>query len=120
MFERITLLITEQVSTMKEKDKLCTDFLKNFHSTSYDVNNCFVEFQAAYPPNHYIRKVPQRMIHLFTGCQCMQLLVLCAFGFAPTPYAKMIFPVVILFFLPVRHKIIPYIIDKKFLDVLDG
>jgi len=87
MFERITLLITEQ---------------------------------AAYPPNHYIRKVPQRMIHLFTGCQCIQLLVLCAFGFAPTPYAKMIFPVVILFFLPVRHKIIPYIIDKKFLDVLDG
>lgn len=87
MFERITLLFTEQ---------------------------------AAYPPNHYIRKVPQRMIHLFTGCQCLQLLVLCAFGFAPTPYAKMIFPVVILLFLPVRHKIIPYVIDKKYLNVLDG
>lgn len=87
MFERITLLFTEQ---------------------------------AAYPPNHYIRKVPQRKIHLFTGCQCIQLLVLCAFGFAPTPYAKMIFPVVILFFLPVRHKIIPYLIEKKYLNVLDG
>ena len=96
--------------------------LSTFATTSpgLDINIYLFEFKAAYPPNHYIRKVPQRMIHLFTGCQCMQLLVLCAFGFAPTPYAKMIFPVVILFFLPVRHKIIPYIIDKKFLDVLDG
>ena len=25
--------------------------------------------QALYPPSHYMRRVPQRMIHLFTGCQ---------------------------------------------------
>ena len=25
--------------------------------------------QSAYPPNHYIRRVPQRKIHLFTFCQ---------------------------------------------------
>lgn len=25
--------------------------------------------QTAYPPNHYIRRVPQRKIHQFTACQ---------------------------------------------------
>jgi sodium borate transporter 11 len=87
MFERITLLFTEQ---------------------------------SAYPPNHYIRKVPQRKIHTFTACQVCQLLVLCIFGFTPWPYIKMIFPVVILVFLPVRHMLIPMVIEKKYLEALDG
>ena len=76
--------------------------------------------QSAYPPNHYIRQVPQRKVHIFTACQCCQLLVLCVFGFTPWPYIKMIFPVVILLFLPFRHKVIPMFIEKKYLDVLDG
>ena len=83
MFERVSLLVTEQ---------------------------------AAYPPNHYIKRVPQRKMHLFTFCQvnvfvqiCIctcnqlaQLLVLCFFGFFKWPYIKMIFPVVLALFLPVR------------------
>ena len=32
--------------------------------------------QAAYPPNHYVRYVPQKQIHLFTLCQTVQLLIL--------------------------------------------
>lgn len=32
--------------------------------------------QSAYPPNHYIRRVPQKSIHLFTLCQFLMLLVL--------------------------------------------
>ena len=32
--------------------------------------------QAAYPPNHYVRYVPQKQIHLFTFCQTVQLLIL--------------------------------------------
>jgi len=32
--------------------------------------------QTAYPPNHYVRRVPQKQIHLFTLCQFVQLLVL--------------------------------------------
>ncbi|KAH6941942.1 hypothetical protein HPB50_024458 [Hyalomma asiaticum] len=56
--------------------------------------------QAAYPPNHYIRRCPQRKIHLFTFCQLVQLAVLCFFGFAPWPYVQMVFPVVILLLLP--------------------
>ncbi|CAG7823468.1 unnamed protein product, partial [Allacma fusca] len=34
--------------------------------------------QAAYPPNHYIRRVPQRKVHQFTGFQVLQLAVMCA------------------------------------------
>ena len=32
--------------------------------------------QAAYPPNHYVRYVPQKQIHIFTLCQTVQLLIL--------------------------------------------
>ncbi|XP_040575078.1 solute carrier family 4 member 11 isoform X2 [Lepeophtheirus salmonis] len=76
--------------------------------------------QSAYPPNHYIRRVPQRKIHMFTACQVVQLGVLCIFGFTPWPYIKMIFPLVILTFLPVRQLLIPRIIEKKYLDVIDS
>ena len=44
----------------------------------------------------------------------------CAFGFAPLAYMKMIFPLVILAFLPVRHMLIPLIVEKKYLLALDG
>ncbi|GFN79576.1 sodium bicarbonate transporter-like protein 11, partial [Plakobranchus ocellatus] len=58
--------------------------------------------QAAYPPNHYIRRVPQRKIHAFTALQLVQLLVLCVFGFSPYPYMKMVFPVLLMFLMPIR------------------
>lgn len=76
--------------------------------------------QAAYPPNHYVRRVPEPKMHIFTLCQIVQLGILCAFGFNPWPYAKMIFPLVILAFLPIRHQLIPRIVENKYLDVLDG
>lgn len=76
--------------------------------------------QAAYPPNHYIRRVPQRKIHLFTGIQVLQLLVLCAFGFSPIPYMKMVFPVLLMFLIPIRHKLVPKLIEPKYLKALDG
>merc|ERR1711915_973556 len=72
--------------------------------------------QAAYPPNHYVKRVPQRKIHTFTFCQLVQLLILCVFGFTPWAYMKMIFPVVILIFLPIRHKLIPLIVENKYLE----
>jgi len=75
--------------------------------------------QAAYPPHHYVKRVPQRKIHLFTSCQLVQLSVLCVFGFIPWAYTKMIFPVVLLFFLPVRHKLIPMFMDRRYLEAID-
>ncbi|KAJ8297882.1 hypothetical protein KUTeg_024413 [Tegillarca granosa] len=74
LFERITLLITEQ---------------------------------SAYPPNHYIRRVPQRKMHMFTLLQLLQLVVLCGFGFSPYPYLKV-------------HKLIPKVIEQKYLKAMDG
>ncbi|XP_054162013.1 solute carrier family 4 member 11-like isoform X2 [Oppia nitens] len=76
--------------------------------------------QAAYPPNHYIRRCPQRKIHMFTLCQMVQLGIMCFFGFSPWPYVKMVFPVIILLLLPFRHKIVPVVIDNKYLEALDG
>ncbi|XP_075678042.1 solute carrier family 4 member 11-like isoform X2 [Dermatophagoides pteronyssinus] len=76
--------------------------------------------QAAYPPNHYIRRCPQRKIHLFTLCQMVQLGLMCFFGFSPWPYIKMVFPVIVILLLPFRHKIVPIVIDNKYLEALDG
>ena len=36
------------------------------------------------------RKVPQRKVHLFTGCQLLQLIILCGFGFSPYPFIEMV------------------------------
>ncbi|KAI6224190.1 HCO3-cotransp domain-containing protein [Aphelenchoides besseyi] len=100
--------------------------------------------QQAYPPTHYIRRVPQRKVHLFTACQLIQLVFLCGVGFSPYPFVEMIFPIVCFCFLPIRHILvsnestqccylikqtftsiikhlqIPRLIDYKYLDALDG
>lgn len=76
--------------------------------------------QSAYPPNHFIRRVPQRMMHFFTLLQLIQLAILCAFGFTPYPYLKMFFPILIFILIPLRQKIIPKIIQQKYLNAMDG
>ncbi|XP_015199344.1 solute carrier family 4 member 11 isoform X1 [Lepisosteus oculatus] len=76
--------------------------------------------QTSYPPTHYIRKVPQRKIHYFTGLQMLQLLVLCAFGMYPLPYMKMIFPLFMILLIPIRNYLLPQIIEAKYLDVIDA
>ena len=80
----------------------------------------FFTEQTAYPPNHYIRRVPQRKIHQFTGCQLAQLMLMCLFGFVPWPYMKMIFPVILLSLLPIRHLIVPRVVEDRFLKALDS
>ncbi|XP_033127380.1 sodium bicarbonate transporter-like protein 11 [Anneissia japonica] len=93
--------------------------------TALDGNQMFermkllITEQAAYPPNHYVRRVPQRKMHTFTFVQLIQLIVLCSFGFVPYPYLKMTFPVLILILLPIRHKLVPKIIDPKYIAALD-
>ncbi|CAH8575262.1 unnamed protein product [Schistosoma turkestanicum] len=79
----------------------------------------FITEQSAYPPSHYIRRVPQRKLHLFTFFQLIQLGFLCAFGFAPSPYVKLIFPVILVVQIILRHTLIPKAIDSKYLEALD-
>uniref|UniRef100_A0A1I8HGT6 UDENN domain-containing protein n=2 Tax=Macrostomum lignano TaxID=282301 RepID=A0A1I8HGT6_9PLAT len=93
MFERILLLVTEQL-----RDSVP---------------------QAAYPPSHYLRRVPQRKVHAFTLLQLLQLALLCTLGFSWVSLAKLAFPAVLLLQLPVRHILLPKLIDESFLDALD-
>lgn len=80
----------------------------------------FFTEQTAYPPNHYLRRVPQRIMHFFTLLQLIQLAVLCAFGFAPYPYLKMFFPILIFLLIPIRQKVIPKIVQQKYLTAMDS
>ncbi|XP_047708758.1 solute carrier family 4 member 11 isoform X3 [Prionailurus viverrinus] len=94
--------------------------------TSIDGNQLFervallLKDQTSYPPTHYIRRVPQRKIHYFTGLQVMQLLLLCAFGMSNLPYMKMIFPLIMIVMIPIRYNLLPRIIEAKYLDVMDA
>lgn len=76
--------------------------------------------QAKYPPNHYIRRCPQRTIHKFTFLQLFQLLVMCLFGFAPINVVEMFFPAIILLMIPFRHGVVPKLIEDKYLEHLDS
>ncbi|CAI4225674.1 unnamed protein product [Auanema sp. JU1783] len=75
--------------------------------------------QRSYPPTHYIRYLPQRVIHLFTTFEIMQLIVLYVFGFYPLPYLQMAFPVVIVLFIPIRHFLLPAVIHNSHLESID-
>ncbi|XP_053430638.1 solute carrier family 4 member 11 isoform X3 [Nycticebus coucang] len=94
--------------------------------TSLDDNQLFqrvallLKEQTAYPPTHYIRRVPQRKIHYFTGLQVLQLLLLCAFGMSSLPYMKMIFPLIMIAMIPIRYLLLPRIIEAKYLDIMDA
>ncbi|XP_068596422.1 solute carrier family 4 member 11-like [Brachionichthys hirsutus] len=76
--------------------------------------------QTSYPPTHYIRRVPQRMIHYFTGLQMIQLIILCAFGMYPLPYMKMVFPLLMILLVPIRTSLLPKVIEAKYLDIMDS
>uniref|UniRef100_A0A671RAD0 Sodium bicarbonate transporter-like protein 11 n=1 Tax=Sinocyclocheilus anshuiensis TaxID=1608454 RepID=A0A671RAD0_9TELE len=76
--------------------------------------------QTSYPPTHYIRRVPQRKVHYFTGLQIVQLIILCAFGMYPLPYMKMIFPLLMIMLIPIRNYLLPKIIEAKYLDIIDS
>eukprot|EP00118_Oscarella_pearsei_P017624 m.176367 g.176367 ORF g.176367 m.176367 type:complete len:312 (+) comp39138_c0_seq52:1904-2839(+) len=80
----------------------------------------FITEQAAYPPNHYIRRVPQRKIHQFTLLQLCLLGFVCLFGFFPVPYVKLFFPIILFLILPTRHVLVPKLISAKYLSALDG
>ncbi|XP_070544540.1 solute carrier family 4 member 11-like [Ptychodera flava] len=79
----------------------------------------FITEQSAYPPSHYVRRVPQRKMHLFTVIELIELIMLCVFGMSPISYMKTVFPFILILFIPIRQLIIPNIIEKKYLESLD-
>lgn len=69
-----------------------------------DPLTCAISFhlQTSYPPSHYLRNCPQRIVHYFTVAQVLQLGVICFFGFAPWEYVKLLFPLIIGLLIPIR------------------
>lgn len=75
---------------------------------SLDGNSFFQRFkllftqQSKYPPTFYIRRCPQRIMHIFTMVELAQLVILVFVGYAPWPYLQITFPVFIALLIPFR------------------
>uniref|UniRef100_A0A914I1I7 Bicarbonate transporter-like transmembrane domain-containing protein n=1 Tax=Globodera rostochiensis TaxID=31243 RepID=A0A914I1I7_GLORO len=80
----------------------------------------FLTEQRSYPPAHYVRRVPQRTIHLFTVAELLQLGLLLSIGHFPWPVIRLLFPIVLIVLIPIRALLFPKLFNKKDLEVLDG
>ncbi|KAH9426276.1 hypothetical protein DERP_010843 [Dermatophagoides pteronyssinus] len=80
----------------------------------------FFTEQTSYPPTHYLRKCPQRIVHLFTIIQLFQLILICFFGFSSWEYIQLIFPLIIALLIPIRWLILPIFIEKHYLAIIDN
>eukprot|EP01134_Creolimax_fragrantissima_P005153 CFRG5153T1 len=68
--------------------------------------------EEKYPPNHYVRRVPVKLIHLYTLLQVVLLLILwffkANFYLGDTIFnAGLLFPLIIAFFVPIRQFLLP-------------
>lgn len=59
--------------------------------------------QRSYPPTHYIRRVPQRIVHLFTLTELFQLAILLIIGHFPWPVIRLFFPLALIIFIPLSR-----------------
>uniref|UniRef100_A0A915NX36 Bicarbonate transporter-like transmembrane domain-containing protein n=1 Tax=Meloidogyne floridensis TaxID=298350 RepID=A0A915NX36_9BILA len=76
--------------------------------------------QRSYPPTHYIRRVPQRIVHLFTLTELFQLAILLIIGHFPWPVIRLFFPLALIIFIPLRALIFPCIFKVEHLEIIDG
>ncbi|KAI6213824.1 HCO3-cotransp domain-containing protein [Aphelenchoides besseyi] len=77
--------------------------------------------QRSYPPYHYLRRVPQRVVHLFTLFELVQLCILCFVGiFTPWTVLELAFPVITFLFIPIRSYVLPFFFQKTYLEALDA
>jgi len=88
---------------------------------------------SSYTKCNYLKRVPIRNIHYFSMSSLLQVSILIIVGFYLPKYAKLGFPFLIALQIPLRHYILPKIINqgqhsshgqvhhgKSFIDVLDG
>ena len=66
---------------------------------------------SLYPATHYIRRVPIRVIHLFTLVQFVCLAVLCVINVIPSEPVRILFPVFIALLIPIR-----WLMDRFFAE----
>ena len=72
-----------------------------------------------YPQTHYIRRVPNYVIHRYTLYQLLCLVVLCVVNLVPLPALKIAFPVFIALLVPVRFAL-GYRFPTEYVAVLDA
>ncbi len=65
--------------------------------------NLWLMDSALYPRTHYIRRVPIRIIHLFTFVQFCCLAVLCLINLSPVKWVRLTFPLFIALLVPIRY-----------------
>eukprot|EP01134_Creolimax_fragrantissima_P006152 CFRG6152T1 len=77
-----------------------------------------------YPPSHYVRRVPIKVIHLFTLCQFVGFLLLWFvhdnfyLGDDLLVPPALLFPVVVFCLIPIRRFVLPRLFDEKYLKIL--
>merc|ERR1711879_833380 len=84
---------------------------------------------ASYTKCNYLKRVPIRNIHYFSVSSVLQVAILITVGFYLPKHAKLGFPFLIALQIPLRHVILPKIINrgqymkhagKSYLEILDG
>lgn len=76
--------------------------------------------QAAYPPSHYLRRVPEKIVHYFTITQIIQLTLLVFVAFFTSPSVELGFPILLFLLLPFRSYVIPKMFQSDHLNALDS
>jgi sodium borate transporter 11 len=72
-----------------------------------------------YPSRPYVRKVPRKIMHIYTAVQTLCWAILCVIAFVPQQWVNLMFPVVLAVLVVVRNFILPLFIIPKYLYVLD-
>mgnify|MGYP003647852363 CR=1 FL=1 len=75
--------------------------------------------QSKYPPHHFLRRVPQRYIHLFTLFQLCALGLLCTFGFVPVDYVQVFYPLALISLPFIRFLVCPLFFRREHILILD-
>eukprot|EP01119_Soliformovum_irregulare_P016665 TRINITY_DN4862_c0_g1_i1.p1 TRINITY_DN4862_c0_g1~~TRINITY_DN4862_c0_g1_i1.p1 ORF type:complete len:634 (-),score=131.32 TRINITY_DN4862_c0_g1_i1:25-1926(-) len=76
--------------------------------------------QRLYPAAPGLRRISQRNIHIFTAVQIVCLLIFCFVSFFPNPYLTSAFPIIIVLLVPLRRLLLPRILPKEALRILDA
>ena len=85
----------------------------------YDRFMLFFTEARKYPSRSYVRNVPRKVMHIYTAIQTFCWASLCVIAFVPNPYANLMFPVVLALLVVIRNLVLPRIITKKYLFLLD-
>ena len=81
--------------------------------------NLWLMDSALYPSTHYIRRVPIRIIHIFTFVQFCSLVALCLINLSPVKWIRLTFPLFIVLLVPIRY-LLNRILPAEDLKILDA